>query len=116
MLVHVEIPWNPNRYEQRNGRIDRYGQRQQPEIFLLVATRSVEQRIAQVVVEKLNRINDELGSVSNVFPLTQKVSIEAFLEQFDTRLPTQSEEVEGEEVDESESNISMPAWFGEIVV
>lgn len=26
-LVHYEIPWNPNRMEQRNGRIDRHGQR-----------------------------------------------------------------------------------------
>ncbi|MGI8412950.1 MAG: DISARM system SNF2-like helicase DrmD [Solirubrobacteraceae bacterium] len=26
-LIHVEIPWNPNRLEQRNGRIDRHGQR-----------------------------------------------------------------------------------------
>lgn len=27
-LIHIEVPWNPNRMEQRNGRIDRHGQRQ----------------------------------------------------------------------------------------
>lgn len=32
-LVHIEIPWNPNRMEQRNGRIDRMGQRFAPQIF-----------------------------------------------------------------------------------
>ena len=26
-LIHLELPWNPNRLEQRNGRIDRYGRR-----------------------------------------------------------------------------------------
>ena len=26
-LLHFEIPWNPNRMEQRNGRVDRHGQR-----------------------------------------------------------------------------------------
>jgi len=26
-LIHVEIPWNPNRMEQRNGRVDRHGQK-----------------------------------------------------------------------------------------
>ena len=26
-VVHYEIPWNPNRLEQRNGRVDRHGQR-----------------------------------------------------------------------------------------
>jgi SNF2 family DNA or RNA helicase len=33
LLVHYEIPWNPNRLEQRNGRIDRHGQRA-PEVFV----------------------------------------------------------------------------------
>jgi superfamily II DNA or RNA helicase len=28
-LIHFEIPWNPNRMEQRNGRVDRHGQRAQ---------------------------------------------------------------------------------------
>lgn len=31
-LVHFELPWNPNRLEQRNGRIDRYGQTKPPVI------------------------------------------------------------------------------------
>jgi len=26
-LIHFEIPWNPNRMEQRNGRVDRHGQK-----------------------------------------------------------------------------------------
>ena len=32
-LIHVEIPWNPNVMEQRNGRIDRHGQTK-PEVFI----------------------------------------------------------------------------------
>jgi superfamily II DNA or RNA helicase len=32
-LVHIEVPWNPNRMEQRNGRIDRHGQRR-PKVFI----------------------------------------------------------------------------------
>lgn len=32
-LIHYEIPWNPNRMEQRNGRVDRYGQRA-PEVVI----------------------------------------------------------------------------------
>ena len=32
-LIHYEIPWNPNKMEQRNGRIDRYGQKSK-EVFI----------------------------------------------------------------------------------
>jgi superfamily II DNA or RNA helicase len=32
-LIHYEIPWNPNRMEQRNGRVDRHGQRA-PEVHI----------------------------------------------------------------------------------
>lgn len=32
-LIHIEIPWNPNVMEQRNGRIDRHGQKE-PEVFI----------------------------------------------------------------------------------
>lgn len=82
-LVHMEIPWNPNRYEQRNGRIDRYGQHARPQIYLLVAAKSLEDRVAQVVIEKLETIAQQVGSVSNVFPLAARVSIDQFLEEAD---------------------------------
>lgn len=36
-LIHIEIPWNPNRLQQRNGRIDRHGQKHNPQIFHFVA-------------------------------------------------------------------------------
>ncbi len=36
-LIHVEIPWNPIRLEQRNGRVDRHGQKHDVEVFHFVA-------------------------------------------------------------------------------
>lgn len=35
-LIHIEVPWNPNVMEQRNGRVDRYGQTRDVEIFHFV--------------------------------------------------------------------------------
>lgn len=93
-LVHLEVPWNPNRYEQRNGRIDRYGQRIAPQIFLLVATRSLEDRVARVVIEKLETIGRQLGSVSNVFPIASRVSLDEFLRRADLAT-TDEPDVEG---------------------
>lgn len=38
-LIHFEVPWNPNRMEQRNGRVDRHGQKAtQVDIFHFVGT------------------------------------------------------------------------------
>lgn len=83
-LVHVEIPWNPNRLEQRNGRIDRMGQRFSPEIYHfvpkgyeraadeLVRGRSMSELDGDLeflgrVVEKLDRMREDLaGKVGNV--------------------------------------------------
>lgn len=61
-LIHVELPWNPNRLEQRNGRLDRYGQ---PEpkvgIFTLVREDQLDIAILKVLVEKAGRIREEHG-------------------------------------------------------
>jgi superfamily II DNA or RNA helicase len=73
-LVHLDVPWNPNRYAQRNGRIDRYGQSEEPHIWVLVAADRKkgegrpEYRALELVVEKLNRIQKELGSVGPILP------------------------------------------------
>jgi len=73
-LVHLDVPWNPNRYVQRNGRIDRYGQRHVPHVWALVAADRrkkqgrPESRALQLVIEKLQLIQKELGSVGPVLP------------------------------------------------
>lgn len=84
-LVHLDVPWNPNRYAQRNGRIDRYGQEREPHIWALVAADRKaregrpEQRALELVVEKLARIQKELGSVSPVLPAFSSGSVQEVL-------------------------------------
>lgn len=66
-LFHFDVPWNPSRMEQRNGRIDR---KLQPsaEVFChyFVYKQRPEDRILQVLVGKIERIQRELGSLSPV--------------------------------------------------
>lgn len=61
-LIHYELPWNPNRLEQRNGRIDRYGQ-PSPTVVIrtLVSEDTVEAGTLKVLVEKANKIREEYG-------------------------------------------------------
>ena len=60
ILFNYDIPWNPNRLEQRMGRIHRYGQRFDCLIFNFVATNTIEGRVLQRLLEKLQEIRDAL--------------------------------------------------------
>ncbi len=76
LLAHAEIPWNPNRLEQRNGRIDRHGQ---PASEVLIhhcvsagwesaARGSLEGDLDFLarVVSKVEQIREDLGSAGPV--------------------------------------------------
>jgi SNF2 family DNA or RNA helicase len=66
-LFHFDIPWNPSRMEQRNGRIDRKLQRA-PVVncYYFVYRQRPEDRVLQVLVRKTEIIQKELGSLSPV--------------------------------------------------
>ena len=66
-LFHFDIPWNPSRMEQRNGRIDRRLQ-QSPEVrcHYFVYPQRAEDRVLETLVHKTEIIRQELGSLSTV--------------------------------------------------
>lgn len=73
-LVNYDIPFNPNRLEQRIGRIDRYGQRERPDIRHFVGTgwqRATDTFEADLeflarVAKKVASMQADLGSVNAV--------------------------------------------------
>ena len=77
VMVNYDIPWNPNRLEQRMGRIHRYGQIKDCLIFNFVATNTVEGRVLGKLLEKLREIRDALDSdsvfnvVGEVYPASR---------------------------------------------
>ena len=66
-LFHFDLPWNPSRLEQRNGRIDR---KLQPasEVYChyFLYTQRPEDRVLQALVRKTETIRRELGSLAEV--------------------------------------------------
>jgi hypothetical protein len=79
-LIHIEIPWNPNVMEQRNGRIDRHGQKEK-DVFIwhpagIVSGRDkaaenkrdmeADHEYLWRAVQKVDAIREDLGSVGEV--------------------------------------------------
>ena len=66
-LFHFDVPWNPSRLEQRNGRIDRKLQ-PAPEVFChyFVYAQRPEDRVLRALVRKTETIRTELGSLAAV--------------------------------------------------
>jgi len=62
LMVNYDIPWNPNRLEQRMGRIHRYGQPKEVHIYNLVAAETREGEVLEAMFRKLERIKAALGS------------------------------------------------------
>lgn len=110
-LIHYEIPWNPNRMEQRNGRIDRHGQKaKEVLIYHFVGKgykeqerRTEEMRVGDLeadleflmrAVRKVEAIREDLGKVGPV--IAEQVE-EAMLGRR-SRLDTRRAEGEAEPV------------------
>lgn len=80
ILFNYDIPWNPNRLEQRMGRIHRYGQRKDCLIFNFVATNTIEGRVLQRLLEKLQEIRNALDDDA-VFNVVGEVLPAAHIER-----------------------------------
>jgi superfamily II DNA or RNA helicase len=64
-LIHLELPFNPNRLEQRNGRIDRYGQKLTPVVRYLYLLGTFEDRILLRLIMKYEKQRASLTFVPN---------------------------------------------------
>ena len=62
-VVHYDLPWNPNRLEQREGRVDRYGQTSGTvkTVLLWAANNEVDLTVLRVLIRKAREIRRRLG-------------------------------------------------------
>jgi SNF2 family DNA or RNA helicase len=61
IVFNYDLPWNPMMIEQRIGRVDRIGQKHPVQAFNMLTNNSVDLRVYEVMVEKLNNIIEQLG-------------------------------------------------------
>ena len=74
LMVNYDLPWNPNRIEQRFGRIHRIGQTEVCHLWNLVAEETREGDVYRTLLEKLNEARNALGG--QVFDVLGRVQFE----------------------------------------
>lgn len=67
-VIHYDLPWNPNRIEQREGRVDRFGQAaKKVKTLLMIGDNPIDGVIVRVLLRKTRKIYEETG-ISIPFP------------------------------------------------
>lgn len=61
IIINYDLPWNPMKIEQRCGRVDRIGQQRDVHIYNFIVGETVENRVREVLEEKLSVILKEMG-------------------------------------------------------
>jgi ERCC4-related helicase len=88
-MIHFDIPWSLMVFQQRNGRIDRYGQTRQPQIrYLLTESANTkvrgDQRILEVLINKDEQASKNIGDPSEFLGLyDQQAEEEKVAEQME---------------------------------
>ena len=66
-LLHYDCPWNPSRLEQRNGRLDRYGQARDVTVHHFDSGADPDIRFLGHVIRKADEMREDLGSANEIF-------------------------------------------------
>ena len=61
VVINYDLPWNPMKIEQRIGRVDRIGQKNDVLVFNYVLEGTVEKRVREVLESKLSVIFEQMG-------------------------------------------------------
>lgn len=72
LMINYDLPWNPNRLEQRMGRIHRYGQTKEVFVYNLVAKDTREGEVLNALFNKVEEIQNALGG-DKVFDVLNEV-------------------------------------------
>lgn len=82
-IIHYDLPWNPNRVEQRNGRIDRFGQTSH-EVMICTMFDDKQNPVDKIVMKVLYRKQDQIRRSLGIYiPIADNDSsiMESIMEQ-----------------------------------
>ncbi len=79
VLINYDLPWNPMKVEQRIGRLDRIGQKQKVRILNLFRCETVEERVHEVLSDRIRLFEESVGSLDAILGDIEKQIENLFL-------------------------------------
>ncbi|MFJ9356955.1 SNF2-related protein [Streptomyces mirabilis] len=120
-LVHYDVPWSLIRIEQRNGRIDRYGQPHQPQFRALILTSSLDGAkddtlVAERLLEREAQAHQSLGTAEAVSGLYRAEAEEKSLIQDLLRGRTVDESLDTDRASDTDDGVDdfLADFFGAV--
>lgn len=95
-MIHYDLPWNPMKLEQRIGRIHRYGQTKNVNIYYIVLKNTIDERILNLLYNKLDLFKNVIGELDQIL---SNLGINSLEEEI--------VEIVGESKSEQEANIKI---------
>nr|WP_318538984.1 SNF2-related protein [Terribacillus saccharophilus] len=75
-MINYDLPWNPMRLEQRIGRIHRFGQKKDVQIFNFAVRNTLEAHILELLYKKINLFERVIGNLDHILAELQVSDVE----------------------------------------
>ena len=79
IMVNYELPWNPNRLEQRIGRLHRYGQDKEVKVWNFSFEDTREGEIFEMLQNKVEAIRGKLGNTADVLGMLDDINVDSLI-------------------------------------
>ena len=79
IMINYELPWNPNRLEQRIGRIHRYGQENEVKVWNFTFEDTREGEIFDLLQSKVENIRSKIGNTADVLGMLEDIDVDSLI-------------------------------------
>jgi len=116
IMANYELPWNPNRLEQRIGRIHRYGQDKEVKVWNFLFDDTRESEIFDLLQNKVEEIREKLGNTADVLGMLDDINVDSLImESIQNDEPPSATKEELEELVE-ERQRTLEEWYDRSLV
>ncbi|MDF2558504.1 MAG: ATP-dependent helicase [Bacillales bacterium] len=90
-IINFDLPWNPMRLEQRIGRIHRFGQTEDVNIYNFATKNTVEEHVMRILYEKIQLFEDVVGELDDILTRLEVKNLEKHLVDILSKSKTEGE-------------------------